>query len=144
MLCAALGALLFAAAPAVPAQQAAKPAGALRALPTEIPPWKGDFDGLVERREIRVLVPYSRTLYYNDKGRERGVVADTVRDFEQYINRKYAKKLGKRPITVVMIPTTRDELLKDVNDGLGDIAAGNLTATDERRNTRTSSRSRRS
>jgi membrane-bound lytic murein transglycosylase MltF len=133
MLCAALGALLFAAAPAVPAQQAAKPAGALRALPTEIPPWKGDFDGLVERREIRVLVPYSRTLYYNDKGRERGVVADTVRDFEQYINRKYAKKLGKRPITVVMIPTTRDELLKDVNDGLGDIAAGNLTATDERR-----------
>jgi hypothetical protein len=43
-----------------------------------------------------------------------------------------------------MIPTTRDELLKDVNDGLGDIAAGNLTATDERRNTRTSSRSRRS
>jgi membrane-bound lytic murein transglycosylase MltF len=80
-----------------------------------------------------VLVPYSRTLYYNDKGRERGVVADTVRDFEQYINRKYAKKLGKRPITVVMIPTTRDELLKDVNDGLGDIAAGNLTATDERR-----------
>jgi membrane-bound lytic murein transglycosylase MltF len=96
-------------------------------------PWKGDFDGMVERRQVRVLVPYSRTLYYNDKGRERGVVADTVRDFEQYINRKYAKKLGKRPITVVMIPTTRDELLKDVNDGLGDIAAGNLTATDERR-----------
>jgi len=133
LLCAALGALLFAAAPASPAQQAAKPAGALRALPTEMQPWKGDFDGMVERRQIRVLVPYSRTLYYNDKGRERGVTADTVRDFEQYINRKYAKKLGKRPITVLMIPTTRDELLKDVNDGLGDIAAGNLTATDERR-----------
>jgi membrane-bound lytic murein transglycosylase MltF len=133
MLCAALGALLFVAAPASPAQQAAKPAGAVRALPTEMKPWKGDFDGMVERRQVRVLVPYSRTLYYNDKGRERGVVADTVRDFEQYINRKYAKKLGKRPITVVMIPTTRDELLKDVDDGLGDIAAGNLTATDERR-----------
>jgi membrane-bound lytic murein transglycosylase MltF len=133
MLCVALNALLFAAAPASPAQQAAKPAVAVRALPTEMKPWKGDFDGMVERRQIRVLVPYSRTLYYNDKGRERGVVADTVRDFEQYINRMYAKKLGKRPITVVMIPTTRDELLKDVNDGLGDIAAGNLTATDERR-----------
>jgi membrane-bound lytic murein transglycosylase MltF len=133
MLCAALGALLFVAALAAPAEQAAEGAGAPRALPMEIQPWKGDFDGMVERREVRVLVPYSRTLYYNDKGRERGVVADTVRDFEQYINRKYAKKLGKRPITVVMIPTTRDELLKDVNDGLGDIAAGNLTATDERR-----------
>jgi membrane-bound lytic murein transglycosylase MltF len=133
MLCAALGALLFAAVPAAPAQQAAKPAGALRALPTEMKPWTGDFDGMVERREIRVLVPYSRTLYYNDKGRERGVVADLVRDFEQYINRKYAKKLGKRPITVVMIPTTRDQLLQGVAGGLGDIAAGNLTATDERR-----------
>ena len=38
--------------------------------------WKGDFDGMVERRQIRVLVPYSRTLYFNDKGRERGMTAD--------------------------------------------------------------------
>ena len=38
---------------------------------------------------IRVLVPYSRTLYFNDKGRERGITADTVRDFERYLNKKY-------------------------------------------------------
>jgi membrane-bound lytic murein transglycosylase MltF len=88
---------------------------------------------MVERRHIRVLVPYSRTLYFNDKGRERGITADYVRDFEQYLNKKYAKQLGKRPITIYMVPTTRDELLKDIADGLGDIAAGNLTATDERR-----------
>jgi membrane-bound lytic murein transglycosylase MltF len=133
LLFAALGALLLVAMPAVHAQQPAKASSAPRALPTEIKGWKGDFDGMVERRIIRVVVPYSRTLYYNDKGRERGVTADTIRDFEQYINKKYAKELGKRPITVVMVPTTRDELLKDVADGLGDIAAGNLTATDERR-----------
>ena len=88
---------------------------------------------MVERRHVRVLVPYSRTLYYNDKGRERGITADIVRDFEQYINKKYAKELGKRPITVFMILTTRDELLQDVADGLGDIAAGNLTVTDARK-----------
>ena len=35
----------------------------------------GDFDSMIERRLIRVLVPYSRTLYYNDKGRERGITA---------------------------------------------------------------------
>src|SRR5512143_4054102 len=132
-LCAALGAMLFVVVPAAPAEQAAKALGAPRALPTEVKRWTGDFDQMVARRAIRVLVPYSRTLYYNDKGRERGVTADTVRDFEQYINKKYAKELGKRPITVFMIPTTRDELLKDVADGLGDIAAGNLTATDERK-----------
>ena len=130
---AALGALFFTFAPTALSQQATKAAAAPRALPTEAKAWKGDFDGMVERRSVRVLVPYSRTLYYNDKGRERGITADTVRHFEQYINKKYAKQLGKRPITVVMSPTTRDELLKDVADGLGDIAAGNLTATDERR-----------
>jgi membrane-bound lytic murein transglycosylase MltF len=134
-LCAALGALLLVLAPGALAQQAPTASGAPRALPTEVKPWKGDFDAMVERRHIRVLVAYSRTLYYNDKGRERGITADTIRDFEQYINKKYAKELGKRPITVFMIPTTRDELLKDVADGLGDIAAGNLTATDERRKT---------
>jgi membrane-bound lytic murein transglycosylase MltF len=129
----ALAAWLLAAAPLAFAQQPAKAPAAPRALPTEAREWKGDFDAMVERRHIRVLVPYSRTLYFNDKGRERGIAADYVRDFEQYINKKYAKQLGKRPITVYMAPTTRDELLKDIADGLGDIAAGNLTVTDERR-----------
>jgi membrane-bound lytic murein transglycosylase MltF len=128
---AAAGALLVLAAAAALGQQ--PPPAKPRALPTEAKAWKGDFDGMVERRHIRVLVPYSRTLYFNDKGRERGITADFVRDFEQWLNKKYAKQLGKRPITVFMIPTTRDELLQDVADGLGDIAAGNLTVTDERK-----------
>ncbi len=91
-------------------------------------PWAGDFDAMVNRRMIRVLVPYSRTLYYNDKGRERGLTAELVRDFERYINQKYAKQLGTRPITVYMIPTTRDRLLPQLVAGYADIAAGNLTA----------------
>ena len=129
---AAVGAfLLFApptlAAEAPPAQK--KP----RALPTGAKEFKVDFDGMVERRVIRVLVPYSRTLFFNDKGRAHGLTADFVKDFERYINEKYQKQLGKRPITVIIVPTTRDKLLKNVVDGLGDIAAGVLTATDERR-----------
>jgi hypothetical protein len=31
-------------------------------------PWTGDLDGIIERRFIRVLVPYSRTLYFVDLG----------------------------------------------------------------------------
>jgi membrane-bound lytic murein transglycosylase MltF len=95
-------------------------------------PWKGDFDQMVERRLIRVLVPYSRTLYYTDKGRERGITAELVREWERYIGKKYAKQLGRRPVTVVIIPTTRDKLIPGVVAGLGDIAAGNITATDLR------------
>jgi len=104
-----------------------------RAIPLVVREFKGDFDAMVEARRIRILVPYSRTLYFNDKGRERGLTADFARDFERYINQKYEKQLGKRPITVVIIPTTRDKLLTNVVDGLGDIAAGTLTATDESR-----------
>ena len=93
-------------------------------------PWTGDFDELVKRRLIRVLVPYSRSLYFNDKGTTRGLTAELVRDFEQYINKR--QKTQKHPITVYIIPTTRDKLLPDVAAGLGDIAAGNLTITEER------------
>ena len=95
--------------------------------------WTGDFNGMLKRRLIRVLVPYSRSLYFSDKGRERGITADNVRDFERWINKKYAKKPGKRTITVVIYPTTRDKLLPEVAQGLGDIAVGNLTVTEERR-----------
>jgi membrane-bound lytic murein transglycosylase MltF len=92
----------------------------------------GDFDQMLERRFIRVLVPYSRTLYFNDKGRERGVTAGLVREFERYLNKKYKRKLGKRPLTVYIYPTTRDKLMPYLLEGAGDIAGGNLTATPKR------------
>src|SRR5204863_1423569 len=75
----AWGAALVALVVLAHAAEPAKPAP--RALPTTAKVWKGDFDAMLERRFMRVLVPYSRTLYYNDKGRERGLTADEVRDF---------------------------------------------------------------
>ncbi|HRS83477.1 MAG TPA: transporter substrate-binding domain-containing protein [Smithellaceae bacterium] len=91
-----------------------------------------DFDQLLEKRMIRVLVPQSRTLYWIVSGKEQGLIGDTVREFERYLNKKYAGKLKKRPLTVVIIPRTRDLLLGDVAGGLGDIAAGDITVTEER------------
>ena len=118
LLYALVAASAFVPLPAAIAQPAAgAPAEKPRQLVLETKPWNGDFDAMVERRMIRVLVPYSRTLYYNDKGRERGLTAELVRDFERYINQKYAKQLGKRPITVYIIPTTRDKLLPQLVAG---------------------------
>ncbi len=97
-----------------------------------IKPRTGDFDTMRERRVVRILVPPSRTLYFNDKGRERGLTAELARDFEEFLNGKYRRGLGNRPITVVLIPTTRDRLLTDLVAGKGDIAAGNLAVTEER------------
>jgi len=92
----------------------------------------GDLDGMIERRLVRIAVPYGRTLFYHDRGRERGLTADTVRKFEEYLNNKYKKDLKKRPITVLLIPTTRDQLIPALLDGRADIAAGNITITEGR------------
>jgi membrane-bound lytic murein transglycosylase MltF len=94
--------------------------------------WTGDFDKMLERRVIRVYAPFSRSLYFNDNGRERGIAAELVRDWERYLNVKYAKELGKRPLTVYIGPATRDKLLAYLSDGLADVAIGNLTVTEER------------
>ncbi len=95
-------------------------------------PWTGDFDKLLQRRLIRVYAPYSRSLYFIDKGRERGLGAELVRDFERWLNQRYAKELGKRPLTIYIVAATRDKLLTDLNDGFADIAIGNLTVTPDR------------
>jgi membrane-bound lytic murein transglycosylase MltF len=93
--------------------------------------WTGDFDSMLERRVIRVYVPYSRTVYFVDKGRERGAAADLMRQFERWLNQKYAKTLGKRPLTLVVVAVTRDKLLADLTEGRADIAVGNIKVLDE-------------
>jgi membrane-bound lytic murein transglycosylase MltF len=122
-------------APASPSQAAASSAVQAtpeRSLGLTDKPWTGDFNAMLERRMIRFLIPYSRTLYFNDQGHERGISAELARDFERYINEKYAVQLARRPVTIVLIPTTRDRLFSGLVAGLGDISAGDLTVTDER------------
>jgi membrane-bound lytic murein transglycosylase MltF len=105
----------------------------LRSLDFDNPPWSGDLDGMIERRLVRVAVPYGRTLFYHDRGRERGLTVDSVRKFEEHLNKKYKKSLAKRPITILLIPTTRDQLIPALLEGRADIAAGNITITEARR-----------
>lgn len=93
--------------------------------------WKGDFDGMVERRQIRVLVAHNKLLFFFDKARIRGVSYDALLKFEDYINRKL--KTGTRKIKVVYLPVPRNKLLPWLADGRGDIAVANLSITDERR-----------
>ena len=63
----------------------------------------GDFDTMLKRRIIRVLVPYSRTLFFNDKGKERGISADNFREFEEFLKKKFRMKSQRIPFTVIFI-----------------------------------------
>lgn len=94
-------------------------------------PWKGDLDGMVQRRMIRVLVAYSKTHYFVDVGfRQGGMAFDIFKAFETELNRKL--KLGVIKVHIVFIPVSRDRLLSGLEEGIGDIAAANLTITPER------------
>ena len=98
--------------------------------PLTLKPWTGDLDGMIRRRQIRVLVPYSKTHYFIDRGTQHGMVYDVFRIFEDEINRKVAK--GHVRVHVVFLPVLRDEFLPALLEGRGDIAAAGLTVTPER------------
>jgi membrane-bound lytic murein transglycosylase MltF len=94
------------------------------------PPFTGDFDEMRKLRLVRILVPYSKTIYFIDKGAERGTAAEVGREFETWLNKKYKTKAPK--IRVAFVPMARDKLLQALVDGRGDIVAANLTITPER------------
>jgi ABC-type amino acid transport substrate-binding protein len=91
----------------------------------------GDFDQMLDRRGVRVVVPFSRTLCFVDKGTLYGTTADGVQLLQEWLNRTF--KLGARPLTVRLIPTSRDKLFDAILTGDGDIAGGDITITEERR-----------
>ena len=91
----------------------------------------GDYPAMVKRRMIRALVPPSKTFFFLDKGKKRGLTYESLMLFEQYINKQLKSK--HMQVKVVVIPTSRKRLLADLKAGYGDIAAGNLTITQGRK-----------
>jgi membrane-bound lytic murein transglycosylase MltF len=94
-------------------------------------PWTGDLDGMITRGWVRVLVPYSKTFYWVDLGRPRGLSYELFTAFEKELNRK-AHLPKNLQIRVLFVPTRRDELIPALVEGRGDIAMGGLTITPER------------
>ena len=93
-------------------------------------PFTGDFLQMKKDRVVRVLISFSITDYYLDKGKEKGLTAEVMREFEKFLNRGIKKEAAK--IEVVLIPAPRDQLLPALVAGHGDIAVANLTITPER------------
>ena len=114
----------------VPGQAPAKQPPAFELSRTVHKPWTGDFDGMIKRRVIRILAPYSKTFYFIDRGVQRGLIYDISQLLEQDINKKL--KSGHLKVHVTIVPLARDELIPALRDGRGDIAMGNLTITPER------------
>ena len=92
--------------------------------------WTGDYDGMVKRRAIRVLLPNSKMAYCADQGKLRGISYESFKEFEKVINKDQKDKALQ--IRIFFMPMRNDELLSALAQGKGDIAAANLTITPER------------
>jgi membrane-bound lytic murein transglycosylase MltF len=101
------------------------------AIAEALQPFHGDLSAMQERRRIRMLVPFSRTNYFLDKGRQIGVTAEAGHALEEFVNKQL--KTGNLLVHVAFVPVRREVILKQLEQGLGDIAAANLTITESRR-----------
>ena len=107
-----------------------KPAGADEMIQSHIEPWTGDFEAMLERRQIRALVVHNKLMYFLDGPDQRGTAYEGLQQFARFIDDKY--DLGARRMKIVYIPVTRDKLIPYLKEGIGDIAVANLTITPER------------
>ena len=94
--------------------------------------WTGDLEGMIERRRIRALVPYSLTSYFIDGAERRGIAYEALSFFEKELNEKLGTG-GKVPkVRVIFMPLSRDKILPALMEGYGDLAVANLTITPQR------------
>ena len=123
-------ALCFIASPSLTAEKSQEITGSYFSLPI-LQRWTGDFDQILKRRMLRVLVPFSKTFFFIDKGNEYGVSAELGRELEKWINKKHG--FGPLSFHVIFIPKSQDQLIPALLDGEGDLIDFTLTSTAERR-----------
>lgn len=90
----------------------------------------GDLDGMIKRRQIRIVVPHSKTQYFVDRGTQRGLVYEVGRLLEDDLNKKLKTRHAR--VHVLFVPVARDEIIPALLEGRGDVAMANLTITPER------------
>jgi membrane-bound lytic murein transglycosylase MltF len=106
------------------------PADYRLSLPANFGRWTGDWNAIRKHNILRMLVVYSKTSFFYDRGRPSGVNAEVARELELYINKRL-KTRAKR-LHVAVIPVTPGQLLPYLNSGMGDVIAASVFATPER------------
>lgn len=121
--------LLFAAAAAASGHSSKQPFDTLEeriATPSFDDPLAGADGG-----PIIVLTTYNKTNFFIDEqGEYRGFEYDILKGYESFVNKHTAKRSKRRYL--VFVPMQFEAILPALADGRGDIAAANLTVTEQR------------
>ena len=97
----------------------------------ELGAFSGDLETIRERGVLRALVTPSRTHFFIDDGRIRGIQAEFLQEFVDWLNRDVTSKQEK--IRLKFVPVPFSELIPSLEAGRGDLVAAFLTSTPERR-----------
>jgi membrane-bound lytic murein transglycosylase MltF len=115
--------------PELPDSGSSPPQGSL-ALPVKFERHTGDLDDMLARRRIRALVVYSRSGFFYDKGRPKGISYEAVEEFQNFLNKKL--KTGKLKVYVTFVPVRPEQLEQALTQGLGDLIATGVIVTPAR------------
>ncbi|MCI5147922.1 MAG: lytic transglycosylase F [Candidatus Electrothrix sp. MAN1_4] len=92
--------------------------------PREREIWLGDLDGILERGQLRVLLSFSPTFFFQAKGQKMGLSTEILKRYEQFLNDQVV--LGDKKMKLVFLPTPQERLLADLLAGKGDIVAADI------------------
>jgi membrane-bound lytic murein transglycosylase MltF len=130
MVMAVLG-LFFLAGAAVHAEEQAVSETASLVVPEVIrAKFTGDLPQIRERGILRALVSPSRTDFFLDGARPRGILVELLDQYLKKLNKGRKKAKLKVAVKYVVVPF--NELIPALLEGRGDIAVANLTITPER------------
>ena len=82
-------------------------------------------------RTVRVLVHYGRTEFFVANGKPYGIEYEAFAEYEKFLNKIRRPHLPR--IALTFIPVHLEQLIPYLQEGKGDIAAGLLTMTEERK-----------
>ena len=93
-------------------------------------PWRGDLDGMAERRAIRVLVISGSPQFFYFRGKPRGIVIELLVRLQKHVNEKLGR--GLDAVEIIPMPVSRDRLIPALLAGQADLIAADLTNTEHR------------
>ncbi|WP_114639055.1 transglycosylase SLT domain-containing protein [Polynucleobacter necessarius] len=86
----------------------------------------GTYAQMLQRGQIRIAVPYDRSIYVNDKGVSKGLAVEMAKGIQTWINRHYANELEGKTVSVKLIPTNSPDLFASLDSGDADMVIGDL------------------
>jgi hypothetical protein len=68
--------------------------------------WAGDYDGMQSQHVIRFLVPYSKTIFFIDRGEQLGTAAEWAEEFDKWVNKSKKSEIERMRVVFYRRPAT--------------------------------------